>query len=104
MPKYDFSVLFAQYPAIIALMPPVFGSHQFILELARHNQREYVQALYAYCDSLHDGTPAPFKAVHQILSTKLNDFPTLITQSRPNRPSTDIFGQSNTCAEWCRIF
>ena len=103
MTQYDFSILLDCYPETIRQMPAVFGSHQFILELARQNQAEYVQALYAYRDSLHDGKPAPFKAVHQILSTKLNDFPTLITRVRPNRPSTDIFGQSNTCAEWRKV-
>ena len=46
MSKFDFSLLYDQYPAIISQMPSVFDSHQFILELARQNQAEYVEALY----------------------------------------------------------
>ncbi|MBN1370424.1 MAG: hypothetical protein JW987_00575 [Anaerolineaceae bacterium] len=103
MPKYDFSVLFDQYPAIIALMPETFGSHEFILALASHNQAEYVQALYAYRDSLHEGTPAPFKAVHQQLSSELKKFPNLVTLIHSNMPSKDIFGHNNTCAEWKKV-
>ncbi len=85
--------LFSHYPEIIAAMPQVFTSHQFILELAHANQRLYVEALYGYRDSTHRGVATPFRAVHGILSRRPRDFPALVTYLG-EVPSTDIFGQS----------
>ena len=53
MANFDFSIFDEQYPIIIRQMPPVFGSHQFILELAQQNQAMYVRALYEYRNSVH---------------------------------------------------
>ena len=103
MAKFDFSVLFDQYPAIISQMRPVFDSHQFILELARHNQVEYVKALYAYTDSAHTETPTPFQFVHSALAIKLKDFPELVELVRIDKPSPDIFCQPSACAEWRKV-
>ena len=103
MAKFDFSVLYDQYPAIISLMPPVFDSHQFILELARLNQAEYIRALCAYIDSSHTEAPTPFQFVHRILSAKLREFPGLVEHVRTDKPSTDIFGKPNWCAEWRKV-
>jgi hypothetical protein len=103
MTKFDFSVLYDQYPAIISQMPPVFDSHHFILELARQNQVAYVRALHAYLDPIGDDTPAPFQVVHGILAKKLNDFPDLVKLVRFDKPSIDIFGNSNGCAEWRKL-
>lgn len=103
MAKFDFSVLYDQYPAIISQMPPIYDSHQFILELARQNQAEYVRALYAYRDAVHVGTPAPFQFVHSALAAKLKDFPELVEHVRSDKQSTDIFGQPNWCAEWRKV-
>jgi hypothetical protein len=99
MPKFDFSPLYDQYPSIIALMPPVFTSHQFILELAHQNQVEYIEALYEYRNSLRSGKPAPFLTVHSVLAQRLNAFPQLISQNR-KVTSKNIFGSEDSCAEW----
>ena len=84
-------------------MPRIFYSHQFILELAQQNQVEYVRALYAYIDSAHTETPTPFQFVHRILSAKLRGFPELVEHVRKDKPSTDIFGKPNWCAEWRKV-
>jgi hypothetical protein len=99
MSEHDFTALLARYPDTIAQMDPVFKSHEFILKLAHQNQRLYVEALHSYRDSLHRGEPRPFRAVHQILSQHLHDFPALVTHLG-DVPSTDIFGHSEHCARW----
>jgi hypothetical protein len=99
MPKHDFSALFDQYPAIIAQMPQIFTSHQFILRLAQQHQVLYIEALCNYRNSMHGKKPAPFRAVHGILSRHLNAYSDLIARME-NVPSTDIFGQAETCAQW----
>jgi len=102
MPTHDFSALFDQYPAVIAQMPAIFTSHQFILRLAQQNQALYIEALYDYRDAKHRGAPAPFMIVHSILSKHLNAHPDLIKRL-DDVPSTDIFGQSNECAQWRKL-
>lgn len=103
MAKFDFSALYGQYPAVISQMPQVFDSHQFILELARQNQVEYVKALYAYLDPAAGEAPTPFQAVHGILAKKLSHLPHWVELIRPNKPSPDIFGTPSECAEWRRV-
>lgn len=103
MAKHDFSELYARYPELIAQMPRVFTSHQFILELARQNQALYIQALYACRNHKRDHQPVPFMIVHGALARKLSAFPELIRQVRGDAPSRDIFNQANTCAEWVKI-
>jgi len=75
MPEHDFSALYVHYPSIIAQMGEVFTSHKFILELARQHQDLYVDALYAYRDSLREGRPVPFQIVHGILAKHLLNSP-----------------------------
>jgi hypothetical protein len=103
MSKFDFLGLYAQYPAVIRQMPDVFDSHQFILELARLNQVEYVRALNAYLNPESDEKPEPFQVVHGILAKKLTEFPDLIVLIRRDKPSADIFGNNGQCAEWRKI-
>ena len=103
MAKFDFSFLYDQYPAIISQMPPVFDSHQFILELARQNQVEYVKALHAYLDPEGGEAPTPFQAVHGILAKKLSHLPHWVELVRLDKPSQDIFGSPSECAEWRRV-
>ena len=100
MAEHDFSTLFAHYPAIIAQMKDTFTTHKFILELARQNQTQYVEALYNYRHRVHMENPAPFLYVHQALATHLRNYPELIVQIRPDASSKDIFGQDNNCSEW----
>ncbi|MGA9347442.1 MAG: hypothetical protein WBW48_01395 [Anaerolineae bacterium] len=98
MPKHHFSALVAHYPEIIQEMPGTFTSHRFILTLAQNYQRLYIEALYSYRDE-----PAPLRIVHGILAKRLHDFPRQIELIRPDVPSTNIFRQSNPCAEWRKL-
>ena len=98
MPKHEFKPLYDQYRAVIAQMPAVFSSHQFISRLAQQNQALYIEALHSYRDSRHRGRITPFRVVHQILSTYLNQCPQVRRVGKVM--STDIFGQPNTCAQW----
>jgi len=100
MTKFDFSALTAHYPEIIDQMPTVFTSHQFILALAQQYQADYVSALFAYRNTLHQGTPAPFLNVHRELASHLRDFPALVQHVRYDAPSEDIFRNSQFCSEW----
>ena len=102
MPEHDFSPLFDHYPAIIAQMPKIFTSHQFILRLAQQHQVPYIEALHSYRDSLHRGKPAPFKAVHQALARHLHAYPEVVI-SVGIVPSVDIFGQASDCAQWKKL-
>ena len=103
MPKHNFSAILAHYRETIRDMPDTFTSHQFILRLAHKHQGLYVGALYAYRDATHRGTSAPFLVVHAILAKRLHKHPKLIELIRRDAPSTDIFGQSNQCAEWRKL-
>jgi hypothetical protein len=103
MPKHDFSTLYEQYPAVIAQMPAIFTSHQFILRLAQQNQVLYIEALHSYRDATHRGAVVPFMRVHNILSKRLHAHPDLVELVRGDAPSTDIFGRPNECAQWRKL-
>lgn len=90
--------LFDCFSEILAAMPDEFSSHQFIRELGRRHQDLYVEALYAYRNNRHEGTPAPFMAVHALLAQHLNDEPTI--ENVGQFDSRDIWDQSNRCARW----
>jgi hypothetical protein len=99
MPEHDFSALFEHYPTVIAQMPEIFTSHQFILRLAQQHQPLYIEALHSYRDSPHRGSPAPFRVVHQLLARHLHAYHDLVTHvGTVNSP--DIFGQVQKCAQW----
>jgi hypothetical protein len=94
---HNFAPLESNYPTVIALMPSVFTSHQFILRLAQLNQSLYIEAL-----SANRADPAPSRRVHSRLSRRLHDFPHLV-RHRGSVASNDIFGDPCECAEWQRI-
>jgi hypothetical protein len=102
MPEHDFTTLFEHYPTIIALMPEVFTSHQFILRLAQQHQTLYIEALYSYRHSPHRGSPAPFRMVHQLLARRLHAYPDWVAYIGTVK-STDIFGQVQECAQWRKL-
>ena len=102
MPTHDFTELFGKYEKVVGRMPDTFTSHKFILQLARQEQRLYIEALHAYRNKKHRGKPAPFLILHGILAQQLSASPKLIRQmGRVN--STDIFGYSNVCAKWKKL-
>ena len=102
MSEHDFSSMFEHYPELIVQMPDTFTSHEFILHLARRYQGLYVRALYAYRRLPTPENTTPFQIVHGILAKHLNDFPGLVRYIR-HVPSTDIFKQDETCAEWQKV-
>ena len=104
MTQHDFTDLYSKYPDVIkAMSGDSFTSHQFILCLARAHQKEYVEALYAYRNSMHESKPAPFKVVHARLAQQLREYPSLIKYVGTEAHSEDIFGQSNGCARWVKV-
>lgn len=102
MTQHDFNAIFEHYPELIAEMPDVFTSHQFILHLAQRHQSLYIEALYAYRNVPNPQHATPFKTVHGILAKQLNDSPNLVRYVR-HLSSTDIFKQDETCAEWQKV-
>ena len=103
MPDHDFGELYSRYPSIIEQMPETFTSHQFILELARLNQIQYIEALFSYRMHMHRGAPAPFMIVHGILAQNLLQFPDLVEQTRKDIPSKNIFGEDAGSSEWQKV-
>jgi len=97
MSQHDFAALAEQYPEIINQMPVFFTAHQFILELARQNQREYIEALYTY----REGNP--FQSVHQQLAALLNRFLQLVERHGDEQNSRDIWTNEQGCSRWRRL-
>ncbi len=94
---HNYNQLDADYAAVIALMPMIFTSHEFILRLAQRNQPEYIAALNAYAS----GT-APFRTLHAELSKRLYNYGQLV-RHLGEVPSPDIFVDPSRCAQWERI-
>lgn len=103
MPRHDFSDLVDLYPGIIAEMDEAFTSHEFILALARKQQRLYIEALYAYRDVMHKGDQAPFQVVHGFLAKYLHDFDELVELDGTAYGSEDMFGNKGRCAKWRKV-
>jgi len=91
----DFQALREHFQEVIEDFDSSFTSHQFILELARRHQAEYVRAL-SRC--LED-EQAPFRKLHQAIARNLRTFSHLI-ERRPDIESEDIFRQRRICATW----
>jgi len=94
---HDFTSLYAQYPAIIALMPKEFTSHEFILHLAQQNQSLYIEALNHY-----RADAAPFRRVHAVLSQRLQTLGGLVTYLG-HVETPDIFGDLARNATWRKV-
>lgn len=94
---HDYTQIDQQYPAIIALMPVRFTSHEFIRRFAQQNQMHYIDALAAYRSG-----PAPFRTLHAQLSERLYLFDHLVRHIG-SVPSDDIFGDPSECAQWEKL-
>jgi len=94
---HDYTEIDNQYPAVIALMPATFTSHQFILRFAQQNQGHYIDALAAYRNS-----QTPFRTLHAQLSERLHLFDNVILHRGTVR-SDDIFGDQSECAQWEKL-
>lgn len=103
MAIYDFSTLESKFPEIVETMPDLFDSHEFLLVLAQKYQAEYVSALYAYKDYVFKRNPSPFHGVHKAIIQKLAKHNELVKLIREDKPSKDIFGNPNQCAEWKKV-
>lgn len=79
-------------------MPNPFTTHKFILELARTNQKEYIEALYACKDS-----DAPFRDLHNEISQRLKSHDGLVEHLGFADVSTNIWGGENRCAKWKKL-
>lgn len=95
MAKFDFSNLYNQIPEALESMSSVFNSHELILHLAQKNQKEYINALFAYRDTEH-----PFMHVHKQISSHLRKYESDKLKSLDHKPSKDIFGKENTSLTW----
>jgi hypothetical protein len=91
---HDFSALYAAYLPSIAAMNDEFSSHEFILDLARRNQKIYIEALSDYRVNNN-----PFQVVHGVLSQRLREHPNEV-EYVDELDSVDIFGNPNRCAHW----
>jgi hypothetical protein len=81
--------------AAVDAMPRRFTSHQFLAELARRNQPEYLDALHA-----HASRNAPFRAVHAAVARRLHRIRGI--QYLGHVSSANVFGQRGSCALWAR--
>jgi hypothetical protein len=97
MPEPHYVALYAHYPEIIALMPPEFSSHAFILRLFQRHQREFIEALWPYRNA-----DAPMRQVTSQLSRYLHQYSHLVRHVE-SRPSEDIFGDTSACAFWRKV-
>ena len=94
MPEPTLDALEEFFPQAVTHMPDEFDSHQFILWLAHHHQRRYVEALAAYAD-----TERPFQIVHGQIAQRLLSYPHLAVKIG-DAVSADIFGQQNSAVLW----
>lgn len=97
MTQPHLQALYAHYPAVIALMPPVFTSHEFIRRLFQRHQSEFIDALHVY-----RSTGAPMRQLTSQLSRQLHQYPGLVSY-RQEVDSPNIFGDPSKCAEWERV-
>jgi hypothetical protein len=99
-PTERLTELFDQYDTIIRMMPKKkdFSSHEFILKLAKHNQRAYIEALHLYKDRT-----APFDILHGLLAKELKHHSSLVEHTKVKYKSQDIFNQHKPCSWWARI-
>ncbi len=82
-------------------MKPEFDTHQFILELASKNQKQYIEAL-ASIDS-----NKPFQTLHSAIGKKLKKIATEgeypIREVESGVSSPNIFGEPSSCSTWQKL-
>lgn len=93
-----FSELHTEISDIIATMPDIFDSHDFIRKFAQAQQHAYIQALYELKDS-----ERPFNALHQQIGKLLKKEFAELLEYTDNQDSPDIFGNTSECAVWQKL-
>ena len=96
-----FAVLKEKLPSAIERMPSEFDTHRLILELARENQR-------AYIDVLHESdSEFPFQTVHASIGRALKQLSlepdSRIKEKEAKIGSLNIFGVISACSKWERL-
>lgn len=81
---------------IVESLTAPFDSHDIIRELARRNQRAYVQALSAIT------TDTPFHQLHTQLGLQIRNVCEELGLIGEDSRSPDIFGQQSRCKRWTR--
>jgi hypothetical protein len=90
-------VLESHFPEVIATMKQCFNTHDFLKELSRRHQHEYIRALYAVLDG-----PYPFQNIHKAIAQRLGASG-LVRNIGTDHNSFDIFGQRNSATEWEKL-
>jgi len=83
---------------VIEDLPSEFSTHQFILELAKTHQHDYIRELYENLES-----EKPFQKLHAKLGKHLKSLDgTVISFIRPDKVDKDIFGNLSGNALWAK--
>lgn len=77
-------------------MPDEFDTHQLILDVAKLNQRAYIDALNE-CVS-----DRPFQTVHSLIGKSLKK-QTNINEMPDKHKSVNIFGEKSECSKWIKV-
>ena len=86
--------LYACFDGSIKAMRDEFSAHEFILHLAKNNQREYIRAL----NDVHGD--APFQTVHGAVANRLHVHEKQLERLADEKSSPNIFGEKMSCSRW----
>lgn len=81
---------------VLAILPPEFNSHDFILKFAHNFQLEYIELLNE-CKNFKN----PFHECHKQIGKWLSKNEALLKiESKGKVSSVNIFGETNNVEEW----